>query len=217
MRLILLGPPGAGKGTQAKLLMEKYHIPQISTGDILRAAIQQESELGKKVKAIVENGQLVPDDVVIQLVKERLAQPDCQRGFLLDGFPRTVAQSNALHEFTDIDSVIEIDVPEQEIIRRLSGRRIHPASGRTYHIDSQPPREKDKDDVTGEPLIQRPDDQEETIKKRLHVYQAQTSPLRDHYKNFASHSTKLAPKYITIAGTGSIDDIKQKLFTALGN
>lgn len=217
MRLILLGPPGAGKGTQAKLLMEKYHIPQISTGDILRAAIQQASELGKKVKTIVENGQLVPDEMVIQLVKERLSQPDCQRGFLLDGFPRTVAQANALHEFTDIDSVIEIDVPEQEIIRRLSGRRIHPASGRTYHIDSQPPREKDKDDVTGEPLIQRSDDQEDTIKKRLDVYQTQTSPLRDHYKNFAAHSTKPAPKYITIAGTGSIDEIKQKLFTALGN
>lgn len=164
MRIILLGCPGAGKGTQAKLISEKYHVPQISTGDIFRAAIQNHTELGKKIKALVEQGQLVPDDLVIQLVLERIKQADCARGFLLDGFPRTIAQAEALHQHTSIDFIIDIDVPEEEVVKRLSGRRIHPASGRTYHIDYHPPQKEDKDDVTGEPLIQRPDDEKKQSK-----------------------------------------------------
>jgi len=169
MRLILLGCPGAGKGTQAKLIAEKYHIPQISTGDMMRDAIQQQTELGKKIQTIVESGQLVPDDVVIELVKQRLQQSDCKNGFLLDGFPRTVAQAQALEQQTTLDAVIDIDVAESEVIKRLSGRRVHAASGRTYHTHYQPPKIEGKDDMTGEPLIQRPDDKEETVRKRLAV------------------------------------------------
>lgn len=212
MRLILLGCPGAGKGTQAKLITEKYHIPQISTGDIFRAAIQQNSGLGKKVKEIVENGQLVPDELVIQLVAERIKQADCQSGFLLDGFPRTVAQAEALHDLTTIDAVIDIDVPDEEIVKRLSGRRIHPASGRIYHVIHQPPRIPDKDDLTGEPLIQRPDDSEETVRKRLAIYQAQTSPLKDYYLHFKGEP---APQYVKIDGLGSVDEIKHKIVSIL--
>lgn len=214
MRLILLGCPGAGKGTQAKFITERYQIPQISTGDILRAAIRQGSELGNKVKTIVESGQLVPDEVVILLVQERLTQPDTQNGFLLDGFPRTVAQAEALSKITDIDCVIDIDVPAEEVIQRLSGRRIHPASGRTYHITNQPPKIEGKDDVTGEPLIQRPDDTEETVRKRLEVYQTQTSPLRDFYKNYPVTNTQ-APNYVKIEGTGSVDEIRDHIFSVL--
>ena len=206
MRLILLGSPGAGKGTQAKLITEKFHIPPISTGDILRAAIQQSTDLGKKVKELVESGRLVPDDIVIQLVEERIKQPDCKQGFLLDGFPRTVAQAQALHKITLIDYVIDIDVPAEEIIQRLSGRRIHPGSGRIYHIITQPPRIAGKDDVTGEPLVQRPDDNEETVRKRLTVYETQTSPLKDFYQ---------PPQYIRIDGTASVDEIKNKIFSIL--
>lgn len=209
MRIILLGSPGAGKGTQAKQIVEKYHIPQISTGDILRAAIQQGTDLGKKVKAILENGQLVSDEVVIELVKERISQPDCQTGFLLDGFPRTVAQAEALQRLTKIDYVIDIDVPAEEIVKRLSGRRIHPASGRIYHIDSQPPKIADIDDVTGEPLIQRPDDSEETVRKRLQVYQTQTSPLRDYYQHVNG------TQYYLLQGTGSMKDITHHIFSIL--
>lgn len=209
MRLILLGCPGAGKGTQAKFITEKYHIPQISTGDIFRAAIQKQSELGKKVKQIVESGQLVSDDLVIALVAERLQQPDCQHGFLLDGFPRTIAQAEALKTLTAIDLVIDIDVSEEEVVSRLSGRRVHPASGRTYHIHHQPPLQRDKDDVTGEPLIQRPDDSEETVRHRLRVYEAQTSPLRAYYQ-------KSGPKtYVKINGLGSMDDIKNAIINAV--
>jgi adenylate kinase len=208
MRVILLGAPGAGKGTQAKLIMEKFHIPQISTGDIFRNAIKEESELGQKVKAIVEGGQLVPDDLVIELVKDRLNKPDCKNGFLLDGFPRTVHQAEVLQSLSPIDFVIDIDVPETELVKRLSGRRIHPASGRTYHVDSQPPKEQGKDDVTGEPLIQRPDDSEETVRKRLGVYQSQTSPLRDYYAN-------TTPGYIKIDGMGSVDKIRDRIIHAL--
>lgn len=210
MRLILLGCPGAGKGTQAKFIQEKYRIPQISTGDIFRGAIQQGSPLGKKVKAIVEGGQLVPDDIVIQLVRDRIQQPDCAHGFLLDGFPRTVAQAEALHKDTTIDYVIDIDVPEEEIIKRLTGRRIHPGSGRIYHVIYHPPRLKNQDDITGEPLIQRPDDQEETVRKRLRVYQVQTSPLREYYQQ-----KKQNPKYIKIAGNGSVEEIKNAIFRVL--
>lgn len=217
MRLILLGCPGAGKGTQAKLITQQYHIPQISTGDILRAAIQQGSELGKKVKAIVESGQLVPDEIVNQLVIERIQQPDCKNGFLLDGFPRTVAQAEYLRQHTNIDFVIDIDVPSEVIVKRLSGRRIHPASGRIYHVTNQPPKVADKDDVTGEPLIQRPDDSEETVRKRLDVYQTQTSPLRDYYKNFKSTSSEPAPKYININGTQPVEEIQQQIFSILEN
>ncbi len=210
MRFILLGCPGAGKGTQAKLITEKYHIPQISTGDILRTAIQQGTPLGKKVKEIVESGHLVPDEVVIQLVLERIQQPDCKNGFLLDGFPRTVAQAEALHQQTPIDYVIDIDVPEEEVIKRLSGRRVHPGSGRTYHLMYQPPRVAGKDDETGEELIQRPDDSEETLHKRLTVYQTQTSPLRDYYQHLNKHA-----QYIKVDGIGSVDAITQRIFSAL--
>jgi adenylate kinase len=212
MRLILLGCPGAGKGTQAKLITERYHIPQISTGDIFRQAIQKGSDLGKEVKAIVESGHLVPDDLVIKLVKERLNQPDCKNGFLLDGFPRTVAQAEALRQFTSLDYVIDIDVPEEEVVKRLSGRRVHPGSGRTYHLLYQPPREAGKDDVTGEPLIQRPDDSEETVRKRLTVYDAQTSPLRAYYEHFEG---KPAPIYLKILGTGSVEGINAEITSLL--
>lgn len=215
MRLILLGCPGAGKGTQAKLIIDKYHIPQISTGDILRAAIQQGTELGKKVKQIVDSGSLVSDDIVIQLVQERFKQPDCKNGFLLDGFPRTVAQAEALQKITSIDYVIDIDVPEEEIVNRLSGRRVHPASGRTYHVIHQPPKVEGKDDVTGEDLIQRPDDSEETIRKRLAIYQAQTSPLRDYYQHYQASGSEKVPQYIKIDGTQSVDTIKNQIFSLL--
>jgi len=215
MRLILLGCPGAGKGTQAKLITKKYHIPQISTGDILRNSIQQGTELGKKVKAIVEGGHLVPDEIVIQLVQERISQPDAQNGFLLDGFPRTVAQAEALQDLTAIDYVIDIDVPEDEILKRLTGRRIHPASGRIYHVVYNPPKVADKDDVTGEPLVHRADDSVETVRERLKVYHNQTSPLRDYYHHFKAHDGSHMPHYAKIDGTGSVDDIQSKIFSIL--
>jgi adenylate kinase len=217
MRLILLGCPGAGKGTQSKLIAANYHIPQISTGDIFRAAIEQGTHLGSQVKAIVEGGQLVPDEIVIQLVKDRIKQSDCQNGFLLDGFPRTVAQAEALQKITPIDAVIDIDVSEEDVVRRLSGRRIHPASGRTYHIINQPPKNPDKDDLTGEPLIQRPDDREETIRRRLQVYQAQTLPLIEYYKNFKEQPNLKKPEYIKVDGIGSIREIQDKILSRLDN
>jgi adenylate kinase len=198
MRIILLGAPGAGKGTQAKLMAVKYGIPQISTGDIFRAAISQGTPLGKQVKEIVESGQLVPDELVIALVRERLKQPDCHKGFLLDGFPRTVAQADALQHETNIDYVVDIDVPEEEIIRRLTGRRIHPASGRIYF-------NKDVDDVTGEPLIQRPDDSEDTVRQRLKVYETQTAPLKTYYQQ------KPSPKYVKISGVGDMQTIQGEI------
>lgn len=211
MRLILLGCPGAGKGTQAKFITEKYRIPQISTGDILRSAIQQGSELGNKVKALVDGGQLVSDEIVIQLVDNRIKQSDCKNGFLLDGFPRTIAQAKALEQITPIDYVIDIDVPEKVIIQRLSGRRIHPHSGRTYHILFHPPRVENRDDVTGEPLIQRPDDKEETIRKRLTIYQDQTSPLRNYFKQ----SQHLKTQYIQLDGTQPVEEIKTEILSLL--
>ncbi len=215
MRLILLGPPGAGKGTQAKLITDKYHIPQISTGDILRAAIRQGTELGNKVKAIVEGGQLVTDDIVIQLVEERIKQPDCANGFLLDGFPRTVAQAEALHHLTPIDYVIDIHVPEEELVKRLSGRRVHSGSGRAYHVLYNPPKVSGYDDVSGEPLIQRLDDSEETVRKRLAVYQEQTRPLQEYYQHFKHQSQTPTLKYVKIAGVGSVEDIKSNIFFVL--
>lgn len=216
MRLILLGCPGAGKGTQAKYITEKFHIPQISTGEILRTAIKQGTDLGKKVKAIVDSGQLVPDDIMIALIRERLSQMDAKKGFLLDGFPRTVTQAEALQQVSDIDYVIDIDVPEEEVIKRLSGRRIHPASGRTYHVIFQPPKVPGKDDMTGEDLVQRPDDSEETIRQRLKVYHNQTEPLRDYYQNFKPHHEAHTPIYVKIDGLGSVDEINAKVLAILG-
>ncbi|HTM63699.1 MAG TPA: adenylate kinase [Gammaproteobacteria bacterium] len=215
MRLILLGAPGAGKGTQSKEITKRYGIPQISTGDILRAAIASGSELGTKVKEIVESGRLVPDDLVIALVDERLKQPDCRQGFLLDGFPRTVAQAEALHQLTDIDFVIDIDVPDAEIIERLTGRRMHMPSGRIYHIKYQPPKVPGVDDVTGEPLIQRPDDSEETVRKRLSVYHEQTRPLRDFYSHYKTRSNEKAPQYVKLNGTSSPGNISDTIFSLL--
>jgi adenylate kinase len=215
VRLILLGCPGVGKGTQARLIASQYRIPQISTGDILRAAIREGSVLGKKIKKIVENGHLISDHIMNKLVFERIKQPDCQNGFLLDGFPRTVCQAEALQQQAVIDYVIEIDVPEDEIVRRLSGRRIHPASGRTYHVIYQPPQQADKDDITGEPLVQRSDDNEETIRKRLAVYQAQTSPIRNYYQQLKLHSSRLSPQYTRVDGTGTVDDVGSKILSIL--
>lgn len=211
MRLILLGCPGAGKGTQARYITEKYHIPQISTGDILRSAIQSGSELGNRVKEIVSSGQLVPDEIVIQLVDDRIKQPDCEHGFLLDGFPRTVAQAEALQTLTQIDTVIDIDVPAEEVVKRLSGRRVHPGSGRVYHLVNHPPKQAGVDDVTGEPLVQRPDDSEETVRKRLAIYQEQTSPLQSYYADSASASLQ----YHKIDGTKPVTDITRQIFNYL--
>ncbi|HVE44962.1 MAG TPA: adenylate kinase [Gammaproteobacteria bacterium] len=212
MRVILLGSPGAGKGTQAHFIAQGYAIPQISTGDILRQAIHSGSPLGLQAKAIVDAGRLVPDDVMIPLVAERITQPDCQEGFLLDGFPRTMAQAEALEKLTTIDKVIDIDVPAEVIVRRLSGRRVHPASGRVYHLDHQPPRIPEKDDVTGEDLIQRVDDREETVRHRLSVYKEQTEPLRKFYRQT---SGGLSPAYIQIDGTQPVEDVKKVIFSFL--
>ncbi len=215
MRLILLGAPGAGKGTQSKQLTKRYGIPQISTGDILRAAIASGSELGKQVKEIVESGRLVPDELVIALVDERIKQADCRDGFLLDGFPRTVAQAEALNKLTGIDFVIDIDVPDAEIIDRLTGRRMHLPSGRIYHLIHQPPKVPGVDDVTGEPLVQRPDDSEETVRKRLAVYHEQTSPLRQFYSQYQARAGERAPQYVKIAGTLPADEISETIFSLL--
>ena len=216
MRLILLGPPGAGKGTQAAYIMEKYNIPQISTGDMLRAAVKTGSELGRQAKSFMDSGGLVPDDVIIGLVKERIQENDCKNGFLFDGFPRTIPQADALREAgVEIDFVVEIDVDDEEIIKRLSGRRVHPDSGRTYHIDFNPPKAAGIDDVTGEPLIQRDDDKEDTIKKRLEVYHEQTELLVEYYSTQAQKVSNTSPKYVKVSGVGSLDAIKEKIFDAL--
>jgi adenylate kinase len=206
MKLILLGPPGAGKGTQANYIREKYGIPQISTGDMLRAAVKAGTPLGLAAKKVMDAGQLVSDDIIIGLVQDRLKQPDCQRGYLFDGFPRTIPQAEALKRAAvPIDHVLEIEVPDDEIVARMSGRRVHPASGRSYHVKFNPPRVAGKDDLTGEPLIQRDDDREETVKKRLEVYRAQTRPLVQYY----------APILRRIPGTGSVEEIKRRVFAAL--
>jgi len=215
MRLILLGGPGAGKGTQANYIKERYQIPQISTGDMLRAAVKAGTELGKKAKQVMDAGGLVPDDIIIGLVKERIKEADCQKGFLFDGFPRTIPQADAMKEAgVPIDAVVEIDVPDGEIIKRMSGRRVHLASGRTYHVVFNPPKVEGKDDVTGEPLIQRDDDQEETVKKRLDVYHAQTEPLVDYYKKWAASGQAGAPKHIRIEGVGKVEQIRDQIFAA---
>lgn len=217
MRLILLGAPGAGKGTQAAFLCKKYGIPQISTGDMLRAAVKAGTPLGLQAKAVMESGGLVSDDLIINLVKERIAQPDCAAGFLFDGFPRTIPQAEAMKAAgVKLDYVLEIDVPFDAIIERMSGRRSHPASGRTYHIKFNPPIAAGKDDITGEPLVQRDDDKEETVKKRLDVYSAQTRPLVDYYSQWAAKDAAAAPKYRKISGLGSVDEITQRALQALG-
>lgn len=215
MRLILLGPPGAGKGTQASYIKQRYGIPQISTGDMLRAHVKAGTTLGAKAKAIMEAGGLVPDDIIIKMVKERLKEDDCKAGYLFDGFPRTLPQAEALKAAgVPLDAVVEIDVPDEEIIRRLSGRRVHVASGRTYHVEFNPPKVPGKDDLTGEDLIQRDDDKEETVKKRLDVYHAQTKPLVKYYADWAA-SDPAAPRYFKINGVGSVDEITSAIFAAL--
>jgi adenylate kinase len=216
MRLILLGAPGAGKGTQAAFLCQKYGIPQISTGDMLRAAVKAGTPLGMAAKKIMDSGALVSDDIIIGLVKERLAQPDCSKGFLFDGFPRTIPQADAMKAAgVKLDYVLEIDVPFEAIIERMSGRRSHTASGRTYHVKFNPPKTPGLDDITGEPLIQREDDKEETVKKRLEVYAAQTRPLVDYYANWAKADPVNAPKYRAISGTGSVEEITARALQAL--
>ncbi len=216
MRLILLGGPGAGKGTQANYIKEKYDIPQISTGDMLRAAVKAGTELGLKAKAIMDEGGLVSDDIILGLVKDRIQQPDCANGFLFDGFPRTIPQAEAMkEEGVDIDFVVEIAVDDEEIIKRMSGRRVHLASGRTYHVIYNPPKEEGKDDVTGEPLIQRDDDQEETVRKRLAVYHEQTEPLVAYYTRWADSGEPGAPKYVRVDGIGGVEDIRDRIFAGL--
>ena len=216
MRLILLGGPGAGKGTQANNIKEKFNIPQISTGDMLRAAVNAGTDLGKEAKKFMDAGGLVPDEVIIGLVKERIKEADCANGFLFDGFPRTIPQADAMKEAgVPIDAVVDIDVPDEEIVKRMSGRRAHLASGRTYHVVFNPPKVEGKDDVTGEPLVQRDDDKEETVKKRLDVYHEQTEPLIGYYKGWESSGKPEAPKYIRIEGVGKVEQIRNQIFTAL--
>jgi len=216
MRLILLGAPGAGKGTQATFICQKYGIPQISTGDMLRAAVKAGTPLGLAAKKVMDSGALVSDEIIIGLVKERIAQPDCANGFLFDGFPRTIPQAEAMKQAgVKLDYVLEIDVPFDAIIERMSGRRSHPASGRTYHLKFNPPKVAGVDDVTGEPLVQREDDKEETVGKRLQVYSDQTRPLVDYYSGWAKADPVNAPKYRVISGMGSVDEITKRVFDAL--
>jgi adenylate kinase len=218
MRLVLLGCPGAGKGTQAKFIREKFHIPQVSTGDMLREATKQGTPVGKLAKEIMDAGKLVPDDIMIALVKARISEPDCARGFLLDGFPRTIPQAEALRENKIyLDFIIEIRVPDEELIKRLSGRRVHPGSGRVYHELYNPPKTPGKDDMTGEPLIQRIDDQEETIRHRQAVYHQQTEPLVNYYLNEAKNADPHAPVYVQIDGVGVMEDIRDQIFQAVAD
>ncbi len=216
MKLILLGAPGAGKGTQATFICEKFAIPQISTGDMLRAAVKAGTPMGLAAKKVMDAGALVSDDIIIGLVKERIAQPDCGNGFLFDGFPRTIPQADALKAAgVKLDYVLEFDVPFDAIIERISGRRSHPASGRSYHVKFNPPKVANVDDVTGEPLIQRDDDKETTVKKRLEVYSAQTRPLVAYYEDWAKTDPGNAPRYRTINGTGTVNEIRDRAFDAL--
>ena len=218
MRLILLGAPGAGKGTQATFLCQKYSIPQISTGDMLRAAVKAGTPLGIEAKKVMDSGGLVSDDLIINLVKERIAQPDCAQGFLFDGFPRTIPQADAMKAAgVKLDYVLEIDVPFDAIIERMSGRRSHTASGRTYHVKFNPPKVDGKDDVTGEALLQRDDDKEETVRKRLEVYSAQTRPLVAYYSDWAKAEPALAPAYRAISGMGTVEDITSRALKALSH
>lgn len=216
MRILLLGLPGAGKGTQAQFLIEKFGIPQISTGDMLRAAIKDGTPLGEEAKQYMNAGELVPDRIVIELVKNRIEKADCATGFIMDGFPRTVPQAEALRTAgIDIDFVIEIEVSDSEILRRMSGRRVHPGSGRSYHVDFKPPKVAGRDDVTGEPLVQRPDDNEETVWRRIATYHSQTKPLVNYYLTWAASSDPRAPQYVNIYGRGSVEHIRDKIIAAL--
>lgn len=216
IRVILLGGPGAGKGTQANYIKEHFGVPQISTGDMLRSAVKDGTELGVMAKKIMDAGGLVSDDIIINLVKERITQADCRNGFLFDGFPRTIPQADAMKAAgVQIDYVVEIDVDDAEIVKRMSGRRVHPASGRTYHIDFNPPKVEGKDDVTAEPLIQRDDDREDTVRKRLEVYHEQTEPLVDYYSKWSTSGGNGAPRYIKIAGIGTVEEIRDHILAAL--
>ncbi len=216
MRILLLGQPGAGKGTQAQHLMAQYGIPQISTGDMLRAATQAGTALGKEAQSYMERGALVPDPLVIALVKERVKQPDAVKGFIIDGFPRTIPQAEALRDAgLDIDYVIEIAVDDGEILRRMSGRRVHPASGRSYHVEFNPPRTPGLDDMTGEPLVQRPDDTEDTVRKRIETYHSQTKPLVAYYSNLATSGEPRAPRYVNVNGLGTVDEIRTRIAAGL--
>ena len=217
MRAILLGGPGAGKGTQATHITERYEIPQISTGDMLRAAVKAGTPLGVEAKKVMDAGQLVSDEIILGLVKERIQEDDCVNGFLFDGFPRTLAQADALKtQGVDIDFVVEIDVDDEEIIKRMSGRRAHLASGRTYHVIYNPPKVEGKDDVTGEDLVQRDDDKEDTVRERLRIYHEQTEPLIKYYSEWASSGENHAPKYVKVDGIGKVDEIRDSIFAALG-
>lgn len=216
MRLILLGAPGVGKGTQAGLLTEKFGIPQISTGDMLRAAVKAQTPLGKKAQAVIDRGDLVSDEIIISLVKHRIAEADCKNGFLCDGFPRTIAQADALkNEQIDLDAVVEIDVDHEEIIKRMDGRRVHAPSGRVYHTEYNPPAVEGIDDETGEPLIQREDDKEETVRYRLNIYEEQTAPLKTYYSTWAESGDKSAPRYIKVDGLGEVDGVFDRIVSAL--
>lgn len=216
MRIILLGPPGAGKGTQAAFLCERYGVPQISTGDMLRAAIKAGTPLGVAAKTVMDKGQLVSDDIVVALVKQRLRQPDCAKGYLFDGFPRTLAQAEAMRASElHADFVLEIDVPDDELIARMAGRRVHAASGRSYHVTFNPPKSPNRDDQTGELLIQRDDDREDTVRRRLQVYHAQTRPLIEYYESWAATGNAQAPKDLRISGSGGVEEIRDRAFAAL--
>jgi len=218
MRLILLGAPGAGKGTQANYIKEKFNIPQISTGDMLRAAVKAGTPLGVAAKKVMDAGGLISDDIIINLVKERIKDPDCANGFLFDGFPRTIPQAQAMKDAgIPIDYVVEIEVADSEIIKRMSGRRVHLASGRTYHLVFNPPKVAGKDDITGEDLVQRPDDVEDTVIKRLNVYHDQTKPLVEYYTAWAKSGDAKAPKCVNVSGVGGVESIRDQIFAALGN
>lgn len=217
MRIILLGAPGAGKGTQAQFIAERFSIPQVSTGDMLRAAVKAESPLGLKIKEVMTTGGLVSDEIIIELIKNRIQETDCANGFLLDGFPRTIPQAEALsNQKVVIDHVVEIAVDDEEIVTRLSGRRLHEGSGRIYHTRYDPPKIEGKDNATGDPLIQRPDDAEETVRRRLNVYHEQTAPLVDYYQNWASKEPETAPGYVRVDGVGSMDEIRDQILSQLG-
>ena len=217
MRAILLGGPGAGKGTQATYITERYNIPQISTGDMLRAAVKAGTPLGVEAKKVMDAGQLVSDEIILGLVKERIQEDDCANGFLFDGFPRTLAQADALKtQGVDIDFVVEIDVDDEEIIKRMSGRRAHLASGRTYHVIYNPPKVEGKDDVTGEDLVQRDDDKEDSVRERLRIYHEQTEPLIKYYSEWAASSDDKAPQYVKVDGIGKVDEIRDSIFSSLG-
>jgi adenylate kinase len=217
MRLILLGPPGAGKGTQASFICSKFGIPQVSTGDMLRTAAKAGTPLGNAARQVMDAGHLVSDEIILGLVRERIARPDCANGFLFDGFPRTIAQAEAMKATgVKLDVVLEIDVPDETIIDRMGGRRAHLPSGRTYHVRYNPPKVEGRDDVTGEPLVQRDDDREETVRKRLAVYQAQTRPLVEFYTAWAATGDAAAPRHVRISGQGSVDEIRERVMAALG-